>query len=180
MRKTQLQVDAGAWIDAAITQGTEPELWTYPDGRRRIFVTTLGVVGPPPPALDEAQRTAVGNELLRRGMVCQQSGANVVPLQRGSALKPHHRKPRAAQSTEVDREISRLREIALESSENMLVGGPVHPDAKLLDFCAEALHLLVSVEKRLEAKRRAIEARTQWSLDTPQEKQETGGDFPGY
>jgi hypothetical protein len=51
--------------------------------------------------------------------------------------------PRACDTAGNGREIARLREITAESANNELLGnGPAHPDARLLDLCAAALHLL--------------------------------------
>jgi len=49
-----------------------------------------------------------------------------------------------------DPEIARLREITTESANNELLGaGPPHPEAALLEICAEALHLLTQAERTL-------------------------------
>jgi hypothetical protein len=59
----------------------------------------------------------------------------------------------------INREIARLREITAESANNQLLGeGPPHPEAALLDLCAEALHLLTQAEKALAACQRALKA----------------------
>src|SRR5258708_1660461 len=48
----------------------------------------------------------------------------------------------------VDREIARFREIVAETHDAILLAeGSAHPDAALLDLCAEALHLLRHAEK---------------------------------
>jgi hypothetical protein len=43
--------------------------------------------------------------------------------------------------------IARLREIATTSSDDALTEGPVNPDRRLLDLCAETLHALVHAER---------------------------------
>jgi hypothetical protein len=54
----------------------------------------------------------------------------------------------------LDREIARLREIVAKTSDALLLAdGPAHPDAPLLDLCAEALHLLTHAEKGRNAVR---------------------------
>jgi hypothetical protein len=57
----------------------------------------------------------------------------------------------------ISREIARLREITAESANNQLLGeGPPHPEAALLDLCAEALHLLTHAERALAACQRML------------------------
>jgi hypothetical protein len=55
-------------------------------------------------------------------------------------------------SRPADREIARFREIVAETNQALLLAdGPAHPDAALLDLCAEALHLLTHAEKARKA-----------------------------
>src|SRR4030088_1399607 len=54
----------------------------------------------------------------------------------------------------VDREIARFREIVADTNDALLLAeGSAHPDAALLDLCAEALHLLSHAERAKAAGR---------------------------
>ena len=54
----------------------------------------------------------------------------------------------------VDREIARFREIVADTNDALLLAeGSAHPDAALLDLCAEALHLLTHAARAREAGR---------------------------
>jgi hypothetical protein len=49
---------------------------------------------------------------------------------------------------ETEPAIARFREITAQSANNQLLAeGPAHPDAELLDLCAEALHLMTHAER---------------------------------
>ncbi len=69
----------------------------------------------------------------------------------------------------VDREIARFREIVADTNDALLLAeGSAHPDAALLDLCAEALHLLSHAERAKAAGRAAFGSdewrprRTEW------------------
>src|SRR5258708_31175107 len=54
----------------------------------------------------------------------------------------------------VDREIARFREIVADTNDALLLAeGSAHPDAALLDLCAEALHLLTHAARTRAAGR---------------------------
>jgi hypothetical protein len=61
--------------------------------------------------------------------------------------------------------INRLRAIAADAGDALLTEGPVQPDHKLLDLCAEALHVLVHAE-------RAWVARPKWVGESDQKKRD--------
>jgi hypothetical protein len=49
--------------------------------------------------------------------------------------------------------VARLKQIATQSQDAMLMEGDVNPDHRLLDLCADALHYLSHAEKALGARR---------------------------
>src|SRR3982074_2831457 len=62
----------------------------------------------------------------------------------------------------VAREIARFREIVAQTNDALLLAeGSAHPDAALLDLCAEALHLLSHAE-RAKAAGRALFGSDEW------------------
>ena len=73
----------------------------------------------------------------------------------------HHPLP-----TDLGPTVDRLREIATQSTDALLTEGPVHPDHKLLDLCAEALHHRCCYDEANavlteNAKRRSVDCRKQ-------------------
>jgi hypothetical protein len=50
--------------------------------------------------------------------------------------------------------VARLKQIATQSQDAILMEGAVNPDHRLLDLCADALHYLSHAEKALGARRR--------------------------
>jgi hypothetical protein len=73
-------------------------------------------------------------------------------------------KPRMArQHDPADREIARLREIAAQTGDALLLPhGPISPDARLLELCDEALYHLAIAEK-LRARSFAMHDGESWT-----------------
>lgn len=65
--------------------------------------------------------------------------------------------------------IARFREIADTSTYALLTEGPVHPDHKLLELCADALHYFKQSERALAARQ-----FTNWVVETDPAKREAG------
>ncbi|HJU16658.1 MAG TPA: hypothetical protein VJ770_09310 [Stellaceae bacterium] len=75
--------------------------------------------------------------------------------------------PRSRLPAEAEPAIARLREIAAEAwNRQLLTGDPPHPDAELLDLCAEVLHLMKRAEWALK-EFLAMHRPDSWDLKHP-------------
>ena len=97
------------------------------------------------PDADDAMAWSLANDLTRRGV-------RLARRRRGRGPSMSARKP--LPPTETVNAMVRLRQIAAEARDHLLLAdGPPHPDADLLDLCAEAIHYLGHAQKALDARR---------------------------